>query len=74
MEAVCRFCKEVPDGDRRCFLDAKRTRCSNPPCVIAYEQEYDRELVAEAKRRKAMRLMREQERARKGRRRYRRVA
>ncbi len=52
MEDVCRFCKEAPDGDKACFVTAKRDRCTKPGCVIAWEQEGRREWLKDREMRR----------------------
>ncbi len=54
MEAVCRFCKEAPDGDKACFLGLKRERCNKPKCVLAWEAEMRREWNRDQERRRQM--------------------
>jgi hypothetical protein len=68
-EVVCRFCHLEPDGDRRCFLDAKRTRCSNPPCVVAWQRELDAAIKRDRDYRKKVAEMRRKDEARRGKRR-----
>jgi hypothetical protein len=75
MSQVCRFCGEEPDGDRSCFVDAKRTRCNRTRCIIAWEQEWSAYCRRGEQQDRAMRALRRKDAQRRGKRRvYRRAA
>ncbi|QMV19662.1 hypothetical protein GOB94_13905 [Granulicella sp. 5B5] len=56
VRGVCRFCDEVPDGDRASFIDDLATRCNKVACVLAWEQW--REMAIRAERRNSEALKR----------------